>query len=187
MPDTQLPLPVARPHNNHQLFSDYYLNEILPRHPAWDLLKPRAQSALQAIAAIVQGYTPSANEAQTEHDLIRPILKTLEFAFEVQPALKTPDGVKRPDYVFYRDAGALSANKNKTLDDRLAEQGGFAVGDAKYWDRPLDLTLRSKSGDPFNNKNPSYQIAFYLQHSGVRRLPPAACDRPPGTGRQSVC
>jgi hypothetical protein len=26
---------------------------------------------------------------------------------------------------------------------------------------------KSKSGDPFTNKNPSYQIAFYIQHSGL--------------------
>ena len=42
----------------------------------------------------------------------------------------------------------------------------FAVGDAKHWDRPLDVNLKT-AGDPFSNKNPAYQIAFYIQHSGV--------------------
>jgi hypothetical protein len=167
MSDTQLPLSIARPHNNHQLFSDHYLDAILPQRPVWDLLTAPSRAALQTVAAIFHKYSPSANEAQTEHDLIRPVLLALGHDFEVQPALKTPDGARRPDYVFYRDAAALNANKNRTLDDRLPQQGGFAVGDAKYWDRPLDLTLRSKSADSFTNKNPSFQIAFYLQHSGV--------------------
>jgi hypothetical protein len=167
MSDAQLPLPPARPHNNHQLFSDHYLNAILPNRPAWRLLMAESQAALAAVDAIYHAYTPSANEAQTEHDLIRPVLRALGFDFEVQPALKTPDGAKRPDYAFYRDPAALHANKGRMLDDTLPQQGGFAVGDAKYWDRPLDITLRGKSADPFNNKNPSFQIAFYIQHTGV--------------------
>ncbi len=71
------------------------------------------------------------------------------------------------DYVFYRDLAARDANKNKTLDDTLPTQGAFAVGDAKFWDWPLDTALKTKTGDPFTNKNPSYQIAFYIQHSGL--------------------
>src|SRR5262249_48750765 len=80
---------------------------------------------------------------------------------------KTPDGTKKPDYVFYRDAAGLAANKNKTLDETLLQNRAFAVGDAKYWERPLDVTLKQAGGDLFSNKNPAYQIAFYVQHSGV--------------------
>jgi hypothetical protein len=172
MADQQLVL-VARPHNNRQLFSDHYLDTLLPQRAGWDLLRAEAQQVMMDIRAIYTAYTPSHNEAQTEHDLIRPILKRLGHDFEVQPALKTPDGTKRPDYVLYRNPAALNANKNRVLDDTLPRQGGYAVGDAKYWDRPLDLTVRSSGGDasshkdPFSNKNPSYQIAFYMQHSGV--------------------
>lgn len=42
----------------------------------------------------------------------------------------------------------------------------LAVGDAKQWDRPLDQAL-SVGGDPFSNKNPGWQIAFYMQHTGL--------------------
>ena len=35
----QLPL-VARPHGNRQLFSDHYLDALLPRRPEWPLLTP---------------------------------------------------------------------------------------------------------------------------------------------------
>ncbi len=35
---------------------------------------------------------------------------------------------------------------------------------AKYWDRPLDASLKGR--DPFTNKNPGFQIS-YMQHAGT--------------------
>jgi type I restriction-modification system DNA methylase subunit len=167
MPPIQLPLTLAQRHTNQQLFSDHYLNVTLPQRPEWKLLAHDAAQALAAIAPIVRAYVPSDNEAQTEEELIRPVLRALGHTFEVQAALKTPDGTKKPDYVFYRDLAALNANKNRTLDEALLHGKAFAVGDAKYWDRPLDQNLKRANVDAFTNKNPAYQIAFYIQHSGV--------------------
>jgi hypothetical protein len=131
--DSQLPLSLDRRHNNQQLFSDHYLNITLPGRPKWKLVAHDAGQALAQIAPIVRASVPSDNEAQTEEDLIRPILRVLGHTFEVQPALKTPDGTKKPDYVFYRDLAALNANKNRILDEVLLQGKTFAVGDAKEW------------------------------------------------------
>ncbi len=168
MSASQLSLPLP-PHRNQQLFSDYYLNTILPQREDWHHLTAQAAQAMTAIQAIYAAYTPSSNEkeAQTEERWIRPVLKALGHIFEVQAALTSPDGTKIPDYVFYRDRDALNANKGKTLTDALPTQGMIAIGDAKSWDRPLDVTIKDKNKDIFNNKNPSYQIAFYIQHSGA--------------------
>jgi hypothetical protein len=116
---TQLPLALTQRHNNQQLFSDHYLNVTLPQRPEWKLLAHDAAQALAAIAPTVRTYVPSDNEAQTEEELIRSVLRMLGHTFEVQPALKTPDGTKKPDYVFYCDLAALNANKNRTLDEAL--------------------------------------------------------------------
>ena len=163
------PLIIAAPHSNHQLFSDHYLNYTLPQRADWSLLADAAGVVREKIAALLTAFTPSAIEAQAEEGFIKPVLKALGHDFEVQPALKTPEGTKKPDYVFYRDLAALNANKRKTLTDALPQQGAFAVGDAKYWERPLDVALKGKGKetDVFSNKNPGYQIAFYIQHSGV--------------------
>jgi hypothetical protein len=59
--------------------------------------------------------------------------------------------MNRPDYVLYKDAATVTANKRKTLNDELLQGSAFAVGDAKYWDRPLDVSLKGR-GDPFTNK-----------------------------------
>src|SRR4051812_22382081 len=102
----QLPLN-APAHNNQQLFSDYYLNAILPQRADWQRQAATCAPLRARVAAIFAAYAPSTNEAQTERDLVQPILDALGHTFEVQAALRTPDGTKRPDYVFYRDRPVL--------------------------------------------------------------------------------
>ncbi len=161
-------LPLAAPaHNNRQLFADHYLDTTLPARGDWQMRAAAVGPLLARIAALYAAFTPSNIEAQTERDLVQPILAALGHTFEVQAALRTPDGTKKPDYVFYRDRAELDANKDVTLTEERLRPGGLAVGDAKYWDRPLDVTIKATGGDPFTNKNPSYQIAFYIQHSGL--------------------
>lgn len=169
MPPTRLPLALAQRHNNQQPFSGHYLNITLPQRSDWQLLAHGAGRALNMIGPIVQAFlrAPAQNEAQTEDDLIKPVLRALGHTFEIQAALKTPDGAKKPDYIFYRDQAALQANKSiKVLDEAALQSKVLAIDDAKHWDRPLDVNLKT-AGDPFNNKNPAYQIAFYIQHSGA--------------------
>ena len=155
------------PHRNQQLFSDHYLNSILPRRLDWQELSVEARGVLSDLQRLFADYTPSDKEAQVEDDFIKPVLRRLGHTFEVQPSLSTPDGTKTPDYVFYRDQAALIANKKKKLNDTLLAGHAIAVGDAKAWDRPLDVSLKRVGGDPFTNKNPSYQISFYMQHTGL--------------------
>src|SRR5713226_5358674 len=169
-PQANKPIQLAlapSPHRNQQLFSDHYLNVILPKCEDWQALAIEAEPAMRQLQRILADYVPSDKEAQLEDDLVKPVLRQLKYAFEVQPSLETPDGTKAPDYVFYRDQAALLTNKGKKLNEARLEGRAFAVGDAKYWDRPLDVSLKSIGGDPFTNKNPSYQISFYMQHSGL--------------------
>ena len=146
-----------RPHRNHGLFSDHYLDATLPSRPDWEALQEKARPVMARIAQIFASFTPSANEAQTEKDLVRPVLMVLGHDYEVQPALETPDGTKRPDYVLYKDAGAVAANKDRPLNDELLRGSALAVGDAKYWDRPLDVPLKKGSNQFTNKKAPKYK------------------------------
>src|SRR5439155_22568828 len=66
-----------------------------------------------------------------------------------------------------RDQAWLVAGKDEILTEELLRPRAYAVGDAKHWERRLDVTIKGRGGDPFSNKNPSYQIAFYIQHSGL--------------------
>ncbi len=155
------------PHRNQNLFSDHYLNTNLPAHTYWNSLRDPAQGMIQEISRIFASYVPSENERQTEEGLVMPVLKLLGHDFELVPSLKTPEGVYTPDYVFYKDAIARDANKDQILCDTLPQQGGIGVGDAKYWGRPLDIAIKQGRGDALSNKNPSFQIYYYILHSGV--------------------
>ncbi|HEX5416798.1 MAG TPA: N-6 DNA methylase, partial [Chloroflexota bacterium] len=166
MPPLQ-PALAAPAHNNQRLFSDHYLDATLPGLAAWHELTDEAAPITRQIAGILDAYKPSANEQQTERDLVRPILAALGHTFEVQATLATPHGAKRPDYILYPSQNAVDAHKNLVLDDSRL-QGALAVGEAKHWDRPLDQSgAVGRNQDPLENRMPTFQIAFYLQHSGL--------------------
>src|SRR5947209_10582286 len=119
------------PHRNQQLFSDHYLNVILPGREDWQRLAVEAEPVMRDLQRIIADYTPSEKEAQTEEGVVKPVLKRLGHLFEVQASLETPDGTKTPDYVFYRNQGVLVANKGKKLNETLLQGQALAVGDAK--------------------------------------------------------
>src|SRR5216684_3695230 len=159
-------------HHNRRLFSDHFLDQLLPKEEAWQQLQAEATSIMESLKQRFAGFAPTdiTNEAQTERDWIMPVLQELGHTFEVQTALKVPGNkTQRPDYIFYRNEFLRLANRNTTVDEDVAQHGAFAVGDAKRWDRPLDRTLvgDSKESDEFDNKNPSFQIFFYILHSGL--------------------
>ena len=148
---------------NQSLFSDYYLESLIADQPQWTNT-PDIESDYAAIRELVDAVAPNAdrlNEAQTERELIQPLLQRLGHVFEVQPALHTSLGTVRPDYAFFasrelHEAAQPHRNTNQFFNTALA------VGDAKAWSRNLDRKAQGR-GDPFNNQNPNYQIDFYLR------------------------
>lgn len=154
-------------HQNHYLFSDYYLNEILSEHEAWkgvDVKKPFED--LAELYKKVKDLLPGSNEAQTEERFIRPALNLLGHLFEVQPPVETAFGTRTPDYAFFPDEEAKK-KAHKYRGKKEYFKGVLGVGDAKYWDRPLDKKL-SAQGDPFENNNPNVQIDTYLRSTESR-------------------
>ncbi len=161
-------------HTNQRLFSDYFLDSIMAgdswkNTPEWQALIAEATPIMTRLKDLYKGFSisaPAANEPQTENDWIRPVLKELGHTFEVQVTLKMPGptSAQHPDYIFYASEEQLLANRGRELDDRAAQYGALAVGDAKQWDVPLDQ-MRKGASDSFSNKNPSFQIFFYMLHS----------------------
>ena len=100
MPSLQ-PVLSAHPHRNQRLFSDHNLDTVLPALSEWKHGAAGAAPILAGIRDLYARFTPSTNEAQTEEELIKPIIRLLGHDFEVQPSIKSPDGVKRPDYILY--------------------------------------------------------------------------------------
>jgi len=160
----QLSLPRTS-HHNQGLFSDYYLDHLLPQQ--WHALEDEAAIALKQLQTIYGKFTPNPNnEAQTELDWIMPVLRELgHISFDVQVPLSVPHSTQKPDYIFYKDEVARNTHKGKVVTEADLKDSAYAIGDAKKWDRSLDKA--SNENDAFNNKNPSYQIFFYVLHSGL--------------------
>jgi len=149
--------------NNQSLFSDYYLASLIVDHPQWRST-PKIESDYAAIKTRFDTVAPNAehlNESQTERELIQPLLEQLGHVFEVQPALQTSLGTKRPDYAFFESTDAHNTAKPHINTNEFFKTA-IAIGDAKAWSRNLDRKAQGR-GDPFTNQNPSYQIDYYLR------------------------
>ena len=149
--------------NNQSLFSDYYLDSLIVDQPQWKNA-PDIESDYAAIKARYDAVAPNAenlNETQTERELIQPLLELLGHVFEVQPALQTSLGTKRPDYAFFESTDAHDTAKPHINTNEFFKTA-IAIGDAKAWSRNLDRKAQGR-GDPFTNQNPSHQIDYYLR------------------------
>jgi hypothetical protein len=62
----QIPL-LSAAHKNQQLFSDHYLDAILPGRDDWRVLAAEAAPVLAQIAAILDTFKPSTIEASTKY------------------------------------------------------------------------------------------------------------------------
>ncbi|GAG31108.1 unnamed protein product, partial [marine sediment metagenome] len=167
-PAEQLALPLEK-HRNHYLFSDYYLNTLLPRQPSWREADAEAALALEALRQLHTDkrplLRPGLSESALEDAWIRPILDLLDHTYHVGPSLPSPEGTRTPDYALFPDE---STRRVALPHLGTAEFYGtaLAVADAKRWDRSLDRRLTDGAGDAFSNANPSYQIDYYLRITG---------------------
>ena len=148
---------------NQSLFSNYYLDSLIVEQSQW-ADTPDIESDYAAIKELFDAVVPNAehlNEAQTEEQFIRPLLRKLGHVFEVQPTLQTSQGTRVPDYAFFASADAHDTALNDINTNQFFRTT-LAVGDAKAWSRNLDRKTQD-GGDLFNNQNPNYQIDFYLR------------------------
>ena len=152
---------ITETHQNHYLFSDHYLNDVLPKLDVWDDAENfiRAKDAICKLYFKIRTDLSHSNEAQLERDFIQPVLKILDHFFEIQAPLYGSQMV-RPDYTFFHSDE--ERKKVKKLQGRKEYfERAIAIGDAKSWERSLDRRIKKRKeiDDP---ANPSVQINNYL-------------------------
>ncbi len=157
----------AKYFSNQALFSDHYLVERMDAHPEWEEDIGDAFAQLQELYEAKRDILEGLNEAQTEDEFIRPLLRdVLGFEFEVQTSVTRQGRLNWPDYALFTRA------QDKAEAQRFRDQEGAyyaraaAVADAKYWGRPLDRKV-DDARDELSNANPSFQIVNYLVATGV--------------------
>jgi len=61
----------AQYHRNAQLFSDHYLDIILPKRGDRQMLALQARAVRDALCQLLADYAPSTNEAETEDKFVQ--------------------------------------------------------------------------------------------------------------------
>lgn len=158
-------------HSNQELFSNHYLEEILPYEKEWRDSEG-IEEALDSISKLYKDNLtslPNLNEAQLEDAFIKPILNLLGHYFIPQPREKTAEGIRRPDYaLFDTESAKRKASTEKGKEWELFKKA-TGLCEAKKWNRKLDLSsLTEPDLFDFENRNPAYQMHQYLLYSEVK-------------------
>lgn len=145
-----------------RLFTHDFLLEGIRETDSWGLVDDaafnvccgQAEALLDKLAA-----RKSPNEAQTEDDLVYPLLELIGWVDrEVQPNASVKARLDVPDALLYPDADA------KTLAGAVEPwkrfQLGLCVVEAKRWGRPLDRHEKGRKGE---EGTPSSQMLRYLR------------------------
>ena len=148
-------------YNNQGLFSTYHLEKVIMEQTSEELESTYEQ--IKQLYASIAEFADNLNEPQTEEQFIRPVLKILGHTFGVQPLLRISQNTVQPDYAFFADQESLE-RAHPQINTNAFFNTAIAVGDAKAWTRDLDKKL-NRPGDAFSNRNPNFQIDFYIRVS----------------------
>ncbi|WP_291847491.1 Eco57I restriction-modification methylase domain-containing protein [Bradyrhizobium sp.] len=147
------------------LFTRDYLLEAVVRSEQWTSLDDSEFLRIkEQLRVLVTAFAKNANpnEAETERDVIYPVLSTLGWTdISVQPNLSTKGRKQVPDALLLADDKA-KAKAVAEPEQWKRFQHGLAVLEAKRWDRSLDRASKGDEGVP------ATQILQYLSRIDVQ-------------------
>ena len=151
-----------------QLFSQDFLTRGVLETPPHQALDDSAFAAFEGgLRRIYAGLDASAtlNEAQTESEIITPVLVELGWDGDFLPQVNL-SGKRRedvPDWLLFADSAKKAAALAESKDDRRYRHG-LVILEAKRWLRPLDRGDISEATDP---DAPSSQMLRYLSRADL--------------------
>ena len=162
-----------------QLFNTDYLKRGILDTPAWRNFDPAQLAAFTAKLTQLVGTAHQAhnaksqgtlNEAQTESELIEPLLAELGWADCLMPQVNLSDRGREdvPDYLLFPDPEAKTAALAKPDAQRAAH--GIALLEGKRYGRELDraeATPSAANKKPRDFGTPSSQMLRYLSRVDV--------------------
>jgi type I restriction-modification system DNA methylase subunit len=155
-----------RPHRNRGLFSNYYLDELLPKEEEFKVPISEVKAVLEKVRGIWDTSRFEAiNEDQLRKHFLDKVLDYLGWVVDVNAPVPTGEWSKRPDYAFFLNNESVRTAQKGKKEDYFNKV--TCIAEAKRWGRPLDKKLKTEA-DPFEIQNPSLQISRYLWLTGVR-------------------
>lgn len=149
-----------------QLFTSDFLREGIRETPGWSAAETEFIAFRDSVRKIFSalGTDPILNEAQTENDVIEPVLKALGWADFARQQIANRSGREDvPDFLLFPSAQAKQAAMTVRQPDRRYRHGALIV-EAKRWRRPLD---RGDATDHLDSGTPSSQMLRYLSRVEV--------------------
>ncbi|MBW1691620.1 MAG: hypothetical protein JRJ70_12890 [Deltaproteobacteria bacterium] len=153
-----------KPHLNKRLFSNYYLEELLPREEEFKLPLSELGRSLEEIKRIWdKKYLSSLNEPQLRKHFLDKVFEILGWTVDVEPPTPSGEWSKHPDYALFDSKEDLKLSQEATKEEYF--KNTLCLGEAKRWGRPLDKKIKVDPEDP---QNPSLQISRYLWLTEVK-------------------
>ena len=148
-----------------QLFADGFLCEAIAESEDWQAFDDAALETLRTkLRALFDGFPAGGapNEAQTETDLIRPVLERLGWTASLwQQRLSARGRTHVPDGLLF--AGDAAKERANRLPEADRYRLGLAIVESKRWGRPLDR----RSGADGIEAAPATQMLSYLGRADV--------------------
>lgn len=155
-----------RPHRNRGLFSNYYLDELLPKDDEFKIPISEVKTVFEKVKGIWdRGRFEAINEDQLRKHFLDKVLDYLGWVVDVNAPVPTGEWSKRPDYALFQSAEYLKTAQKGKKEDYFKKVACIAEG--KRLGRHLDKRLKTES-DPFEVQIPSMQISKYLWLTGVK-------------------
>jgi hypothetical protein len=144
------------------LFAHDFLADSISTMPDWAMLEDAAvESVREQIQATLKGFpfNHAPNEAQTEDDLIWPLLEALGWSASLrQQNLSAKGREDVPDGILFADQ-ATKNQANSFPEEWRRYELGTALVESKRWGRPLDRRSAQRGEDG----TPSTQMLRYLR------------------------
>lgn len=146
-------------YRNESLFSNHFLLNRLPEVEEWTStpLDGALRDEMRSVLESAKAGLAAANEAQTENDLIRPLLGLLGLDYDVQTGVNAWKGHRVPDYAVFPSEASLKAAVSRRGSAAFWHDA-CSVIDAKSWSRGLD-----ESGAGGVGRTPAQQITEYMR------------------------
>lgn len=148
------------------LFTSDFLREGIRDTAGWMAAEDDFINFRNSITRLFSGLTHPErfNEAETEQDVVVPVLEALGWS-DIKPQANASGHGRHdvPDYLLFASADAKRAAHSERRDDRQFRHG-LAILEAKRWGRPLD---RGDRNNPLDAGTPSSQMLRYLSRVEV--------------------
>jgi len=155
-----------RPHRNRGLFSNYYLDELLPKEDEFKVPISEVKAVFEKVKGIWDRNRFAAiNEDQLRKHFLDKVLDYLEWVVDVNAPVPAGEWSKRPDYALFLNNESLKNAQKCKKDDYFKK--ATCIAEAKRLGRPLDKKLKTEK-DSLESQNPSLQISRYLWLTGVK-------------------